>query len=457
MSSLYKQLMAAKSAPQVAPKANTTQLGTAPMNLRMAMQKYASGGGVKKAASAKQTSTALNPYDYNVGQNAKVVDIPGVGPVTTFWDEPNKRIVVSDEGYWNPNSPTGDKLKKAVDWAHEQGYQAGVVATPYASDRFGGKTTAGGYTRSMPGASDNELRNYIDAADFVVTDPYAVGKDSATPEVLQNFANFTKNIGDYAKNQGKDSWLVLQGFAPSDVDQSVIHDYNKTLINDNAGRYNDLSYFNTSDFGNETNPNESAAGLTQLDTNALNAEAVKAASPYAMAQKANIDLPTDWNNRGATDKIDWLNQHNVDPNALGQSGVGQSDIDWMTQHGYAGNTAQQPTMMVQQAQPQGVTGYNQPPPAQQQNDDFLRQFDDLMKTPTGPQLATPAAPAAPAASAAPAMPPVPPAAPAAPDYSQAYAALGGADVVNGLRNQFSQMGLDENTIGSIFSKYYGQG
>lgn len=42
----------------------------------------------------------------------------------------------------------------------------------------------------------------------------------------------------------------------------------------------------------------------------------------------------------------------------------------------------------------------------------------------------------------------------APDYSRAYEAFGGAGVVNDLRNQFLGMGIDENTIGSIFSKYY---
>jgi hypothetical protein len=42
----------------------------------------------------------------------------------------------------------------------------------------------------------------------------------------------------------------------------------------------------------------------------------------------------------------------------------------------------------------------------------------------------------------------------APDYSRAYDAFGGAGGVNDLRNQFLGMGLDENTIGSIFSKYY---
>jgi len=41
-----------------------------------------------------------------------------------------------------------------------------------------------------------------------------------------------------------------------------------------------------------------------------------------------------------------------------------------------------------------------------------------------------------------------------PDYSRAYAALGGAEVVNNLRDQFLNMGMDENAIGSLFSNYY---
>jgi hypothetical protein len=49
-----------------------------------------------------------------------------------------------------------------------------------------------------------------------------------------------------------------------------------------------------------------------------------------------------------------------------------------------------------------------------------------------------------------------PAVPSPPDYSRAYSALGGADVVNNLRDQFLGMGMDESTIGSVFSKYYSQ-
>jgi hypothetical protein len=45
-------------------------------------------------------------------------------------------------------------------------------------------------------------------------------------------------------------------------------------------------------------------------------------------------------------------------------------------------------------------------------------------------------------------------APSVPDYSRAYEALGGADVVNGLRDQLLGMGIDEGTIADAFAKYY---
>jgi len=46
MNSLYNRLMAEKGAPRAANNPNTTQLRSAPMSLRSAMNKYAMGGGV---------------------------------------------------------------------------------------------------------------------------------------------------------------------------------------------------------------------------------------------------------------------------------------------------------------------------------------------------------------------------------------------------------------------------
>jgi hypothetical protein len=47
MASLYEQLMAAKGSPQADKAPNTTQMRSAPMNLRSAMRKYAMGGDVQ--------------------------------------------------------------------------------------------------------------------------------------------------------------------------------------------------------------------------------------------------------------------------------------------------------------------------------------------------------------------------------------------------------------------------
>jgi lysophospholipase L1-like esterase len=47
-----------------------------------------------------------------------------------------------------------------------------------------------------------------------------------------------------------------------------------------------------------------------------------------------------------------------------------------------------------------------------------------------------------------------PAAPAVPDYSRAYSELGGGESVNNMQNQFLGMGMDEDTIDSVISKYY---
>jgi hypothetical protein len=497
MKPLYNQLMDSKSAPRVAAKANTTQLGTVPMNLRSAMQKYAAGGGVSQATdtTASQTRRSINltPYDYKAPQNQTMEKIPGVagdpdkdGKVIVFWDHANKRVVVSDEGYWNEFSAVGEELKAAVDWAHSIGYQAGVVTTPYASDRFGDKVrTAGNFKRFHEPASDDELRAYVDAADFVVTDPYLINADTSTPEMQDNFANFTKNVGDYANSKGKDTWLVLQGFNES-VDPKIVQAYNDRLTTENANRYQNLSFYTPEELQDDkNNPNRPDLEKTfQLaHTNTLKQVMADPNSSLYNPVSTNSSMLAGT----AQDKDNRYNEYlnsGASDSQIRQAvdiagGAPQSDADWKYLQSLSAQ--QQPQGMMAQAQPQGMTGiaalggeqpysgyqtgdsgipgnemnvinpvqtrpvqtdygnnlgvpvpqtggYDQLPPAQQQADNYLNQFNNLMvgQTPT----------------------------PAAPDYSRSYAALGGADVVNGLRNQFLQSGLDENTIGSIFSQYY---
>lgn len=199
--------------------------------------KFANGGPV----------SGIKPYHLDAKAARKVFDVPGVGPVEMFVDEASKRMVVSDEGYWNPKSPVGAALDKVVQWARDQGYQAGVVVTPYASERFGEDMVAN-VNRRMAGATDDQLREYVNAADFVIVDPYVVNEESATPDFQNWMSTFTKNVGQYAQDQGKDAWLYLQGFAPSSVGNEVIEGYNQRLIDENKDTFDQLSFFNMSDF-----------------------------------------------------------------------------------------------------------------------------------------------------------------------------------------------------------------
>jgi hypothetical protein len=344
----------------------------------------AGGGAVKSFAGG---GVALDDYsNYGAKPNSQMVNIPGVGEILTFWDHPNKRVIVSDEGYWNPKSPTGDRLAKAVQWARDQGYQAGVVATPYASNRFGDgvTTTAGGHTRSMPGATDQQLREYIDAADFVVTDPYLVSGATATQDVQDNFANFTRNVGDYANSQGKDTWLYLQGFGTPDVDAKTVQDYNTRIAAENAGRYNDMSFFNMSDFGHAGNPNEDHTGFYQLNTQDTVNAATKAAEPFKMAEQGKFSLPSDWSTFKPEDKIDYFNKNNIDANTLINVGVAQSDIDWMKNHGYAGGSPQPLAQAQGSATQNDVFGYGSSPYASDDPYSTTRQENILGPIPEAP-------------------------------------------------------------------------
>jgi len=65
MNPLYNRLMAEKGAPRAANNPNTTQLRSAPMNLRSAMNKYAGGGGV---GSPPPSSEDINSFvQANIG------------------------------------------------------------------------------------------------------------------------------------------------------------------------------------------------------------------------------------------------------------------------------------------------------------------------------------------------------------------------------------------------------
>lgn len=220
------------------------------------LRKFDEGGSV-----ASQQKSGPQFYDYHVGANARMVDVPGIEkPVLMFFDIPNNRVVVSDEGYWNPNAPIGEDLNKAVSWARDQGLQAGVVVSPYSWEAFGkdaiGEDLDSGsaHPRSMPGASFDQLKDYMNAADFVVTDPYVVSAQTATPGVQEKLIQITGMIGDHAQETGKPAWLVLGGSqAPAGTDPNLIYNYTDNLLANTANKFNQVSvYEGTRDGGDTT-------------------------------------------------------------------------------------------------------------------------------------------------------------------------------------------------------------
>ena len=120
-------------------------------------------------------------------------------------------VVVSDELFWNPNSPTGDALKQKVDQAKAAGNRAGVVITPYAV--FQGK------------ASNQQLINEIknSGVDFVALDPY-FGFGASKDELL----NWTKDFIPQLNDLGLGVKLVTQGFAKAGLEQET-RQYNEQL------------------------------------------------------------------------------------------------------------------------------------------------------------------------------------------------------------------------------------
>ena len=225
------------------------------------LRKFAGGGFTSRETEDAPQQSGPQFYDYHVGANARMVNVPGIeNPVLMFFDIPNNRVVVSDEGYWNPNAPIGEDLNKAVSWARDQGLQAGVVVSPYSWEAFGkdaiGEDLDSGsaHPRSMPGASFDQLKDYMNAADFVVTDPYVVSAQTATPGVQEKLIQITGMIGDHANETGKPAWLVLGGSeAPAGTDPNLIYNYTDQLLANAGNKFNQVSvYEGTRDGGGET-------------------------------------------------------------------------------------------------------------------------------------------------------------------------------------------------------------
>jgi len=330
-----------------------------------------------------------------------------------FFDIPNNRVVVSDEGYWNPNAPIGEDLNKAVAWARDQGLQAGVVVSPYSWDAFGkdaiGEDLESGsaHPRSMPGASFDQLKDYMNAADFVVTDPYVVSAQTATPGVQEKLIQITGMIGDHAQETNKPAWLVLGGStAPEGTDPNLIYNYTDNLLANTANKFNQVSVFEgtrdlqpgaylptwdylqasnvlakhgiqpTGTYGQayENQTSVPATPYVGYDVGSIKVGSVQdflqgagtssqahfqpgvhlgntpVNQPAALTGLAG-SLPSGWSGYDAGQKIDWYNQNQVTPDQLLGAGVQQDELDWMGTQGYLGGQQQPSQPIAQPAQP----------------------------------------------------------------------------------------------------------
>ncbi|NBQ98829.1 MAG: hypothetical protein EBT26_11805, partial [Microbacteriaceae bacterium] len=122
-------------------------------------------------------------------------------------------IVVSDEIFFNKDSPTGQELINRVQDAKNQGYRVGLTVSPYA-------LTSGA-------ASTQMILNEIDRSgvDFVAVDPYLMPGSPYTPE---QGIRFVQDSSAALQPRGVELKVVTQGFAQPGQEAQV-KDYNQRL------------------------------------------------------------------------------------------------------------------------------------------------------------------------------------------------------------------------------------
>lgn len=121
-------------------------------------------------------------------------------------------VIVSDELFWNPDSPTGEKLAKKISGTQGEGKRAGVVITPYAV--FQNKAT------------NQQLLDEVkrSGADFVAIDPY-VGFGVPKEQLLA----WTKEFVPKLNELGVGVKLVLQDFSKTGMENET-KAYNNELL-----------------------------------------------------------------------------------------------------------------------------------------------------------------------------------------------------------------------------------
>jgi len=165
-----------------------------------------------QTGSGPELSNFGDAGSWTTGSNA--VNDPNTGMIKSSGNifQRGNDAIVSDELFWNPNSPTGTALANKVKDTQSQGQRAGVVITPYAV--FQGKATNDQLL--------NEIKN--SGADFVALDPY-LGWGVPADQLF----DWTKNFIPQVNALGKEVKLVTQGFAKKG-EEDAARSYNQQLL-----------------------------------------------------------------------------------------------------------------------------------------------------------------------------------------------------------------------------------
>lgn len=136
---------------------------------------------------------------------------------------PNNQYVVSDEIFWNPNTPMGADLQNLVKQVQAGGGQAGLTFSPYA---LYSPVNALGQPNTAPTIQQvlDEIKS--SGVNFVALDPYLFGDNMFTPE---QGVEWTRQAVQALKDIGVDPRIVTQSFAPTGMDPDVVRRYNAAL------------------------------------------------------------------------------------------------------------------------------------------------------------------------------------------------------------------------------------
>jgi hypothetical protein len=215
MNSLYKKLMAEKGAPRAANNPNTTQLRSAPMNLRSAMNKYAEGGGV---GSPPPSSGDINSFvQANIGNPQAImqaaqqygVSMDDLANATGYSSgQINDYFSNAGLGSMGTSSATSNAPYTDPNLTNEQLQSVGPSApNPGEPNYEPPMTTSVPYNYGTAPESDYRA---IDAAKLAAQNPPQVSSSSISPEVLKEIMKRAQDPFNSQINQQDELMKLLQ-------------------------------------------------------------------------------------------------------------------------------------------------------------------------------------------------------------------------------------------------------